>query len=322
MYSDGQAISTRLCKQITTTTSLLRKSINRFNQLACDPFEGSSYMLPQQLAWEEAADLDTLRTWEIVSRCPHSFSLPAKTVRQLIDDLNLKTRAVEEIQLLKKDMTAVVDHYSDEHKSLQQQLVIHVSQEADSLYAQGCIILLKYRLLSCELMLSQAEAKFSPYVTLPKLPDFSILCDSSEIPLPRKFDTYSITEHSEEAEPGDNSSDGLPTADDTSDDSDIPESDEDIADLSTLVNGAETDEVITASYQLKSPEPNAKEVRLSDVHEGTPEPNLKLIPTPAVVPSKGGRKGDNSCSGSREIPHNVNSIQDCDESGDEGMIIV
>ena len=58
-------------------------------------------MLPQQLAWEEAADLDTLRTWEIVSRCPHSFSLPAKTVRQLIDDLNLKTRAVEEIQLLK-----------------------------------------------------------------------------------------------------------------------------------------------------------------------------------------------------------------------------
>ena len=68
-------------------------------------------------------------------------------------------------------MTAVVDYYSDEHKSLQQQLVIHVSQEADSLYAQGCIILLKYCLLSCELMLSQAEAKFSPYVTLPKLPD-------------------------------------------------------------------------------------------------------------------------------------------------------
>ena len=89
-------------------------------------------------------------------------------------------------------MTAVVDYYSDEHKSLQQQLVIHVSQEADSLYAQGCIILLKYCLLSCELMLSQAEAKFSPYVTLPKLPDFSVLCDSSEIPLPRKFDTYSI----------------------------------------------------------------------------------------------------------------------------------
>ena len=47
-----------------------------------------------------------------------------------------------------------------------------------------------------------------------------------------------MTERLEEAEPGDNSSDGLPTADDTSDDSDIPESDEDIADLSTLVNGA------------------------------------------------------------------------------------
>ena len=90
-------------------------------------------------------------------------------------------------------------------------------------------------------MLSQAEAKFSPYVTLPKLPDFSILCDLSEIPLPRKLDAYLTTEHSEEAEPGDNSSDGLPTADDTSDDSDIPESDEDIADLSTLVNGADGD---------------------------------------------------------------------------------
>ena len=60
-------------------------------------------MLPQQLAWEEATDLDTLRTWEIVSRCPHSFNLPAKTVRQLINDLKLKIRAVKEIQLLKKD---------------------------------------------------------------------------------------------------------------------------------------------------------------------------------------------------------------------------
>lgn len=57
--------------------------MNTFNQLAHDPFEGTLYMLPQQLVWEEAADLDTLRTWEIVSNCPHSFSLPAKTVRQL-----------------------------------------------------------------------------------------------------------------------------------------------------------------------------------------------------------------------------------------------
>ena len=89
-------------------------------------------MLPQQLVWEEAADLDTLRTWEIVSNCPHSFSLPAKTVRQLIDDLNLKTRAVEQIQLLKKDMLSVIDYYSDEHYSLQHQLVVHDNQEDPS----------------------------------------------------------------------------------------------------------------------------------------------------------------------------------------------
>ena len=112
-----------------STTSLLQKSINRFNKLAHDPFEGSLYMLPQTLACEEAADLDTLRTWEIVSTCPHSFSHPAETVCQLIDDLNLKTRAVEEIQHLKKDMLSVVDHYQDEHKSLQQQLIMHDNQD-------------------------------------------------------------------------------------------------------------------------------------------------------------------------------------------------
>ena len=78
------------------TTTKVYKPIH---DVALDPFEGSLYLLPQTLSWEDAADLDTLRTWEIVSRCPHSFSLPAKTVRQLIDDLNLKTRAIEEIQL-------------------------------------------------------------------------------------------------------------------------------------------------------------------------------------------------------------------------------
>ena len=79
---------------------------------------------------------------------------------------------------------------------------------------------------------------------------------------------------------------------------------------------------IAAARQHSASDPNVKAVRLSNAHEGTPGPNVKLIPTPAVVPSKGGRKGDDSCYRSREIPHNVNSIQDCDESGDDGVIIV
>ena len=257
-YSDGQAISTRLCKQITSTTSLLRRSINRFNGVVRDPFEGSSYLLPQTLSWESAADLDTLRTWEIVSRCPHSFSLPAKTVRQLIDDLNLKNRAVEEIRLLKEEMLSVVDFYSEEHKSLQQQLVVCENQSDKSRYTQGCIILLKHRLLSCELMLKNAEMHFSSFIAIPDLPSFIVLCDSSKVHHPQNFDGYltNTSNDFEENERDSNDDEGIPTADDTSDNSDVSESSEDeqeTCDLTNLVDGVETEydtQTLSATNQV------------------------------------------------------------------------
>ena len=99
-------------------------------------------MLPNALAWEEAVDLDSLRTWEILSRCTHSFNLPAKTVRELIDNLNLKSWAVEEVQLLKEEMVSVIDFYCEEHRYLQQ--IMEENQVTESLYSQGCITLLKH----------------------------------------------------------------------------------------------------------------------------------------------------------------------------------
>ena len=116
-------------------------------------------------------------------------------------------------------------------------------------------------------MLKQAEAKFSSFITLPKLPDFSILCDSSEIPFPRSFDVYSPNKHSDETGPDDsNDGEGISTADDSSGDSDVPESSEDKKEMSTLVNSTETQndaEVIAA-------------VSSAD-HERTPEPIAKSI---------------------------------------------
>lgn len=136
---DGQAIAKRLSRKITTTTSSLKQAIHRFNNLEPDPLEGSVYTLPGLLTWNTVSNPEEIRKLEL-QEVHSGIELPELSIRKVIDAVNMKARAQEEIPLLKGEMDSMLKFYKKEHFTIIEHMETFAIQAAmqDSLYTKGC----------------------------------------------------------------------------------------------------------------------------------------------------------------------------------------
>ena len=201
-------------------------------------------------------------------QCHSNSELPAQDIRKAIDDLNLKARAEEEIELLKEEMSSTIEFYKAEHITLVEHIEACSIQlrMSESLYTKGCINLLKHRLLLCELMLQKAEQAFSSHLANPVvLPQFYV-CTSSDSPSnilsilnPLVKDENELSVHADHQDPYQSDDDSelfgeeeLDNESDTSDDSSIQPCDPSSSYTSMPVESKDRSD---ASYEDSSVQP-------------------------------------------------------------------
>ena len=144
---DGQSISVRLAKKITSSTSTLKRAISRFTQ---DTLEGTVYYLPATLQWETITDMEELSTLKISSFANAATEkIPITVWSKVIRASSLVKRASEEEEMVVSELAMMNERLIDEHS-----LVLRNIQQkktcTPSNYVQGCLNLLHERLLLCE----------------------------------------------------------------------------------------------------------------------------------------------------------------------------
>lgn len=145
--SDGQSIATRLAKNISSTTSTLKRAISQFNGMCQDILEGSTYTLPRHLSWENVTNFEELTSLEVTSHAT-STTIPIDLWVKVVRASEMKRRAIEEQIVVRNEMQIFEDSVKEEHSLIQRNIVqsnAHLSQ-----FQQGCLNLLYHRLLFCE----------------------------------------------------------------------------------------------------------------------------------------------------------------------------
>lgn len=119
MYAiaDGQSIATRLAKKISSATSTLKRSVNRYNSMHRDTLEGSAYSLPSQLNLVVVSNLEELSFLEVTSLAGNS-KIAIQVWIKVVRASNLKKRSIEEEQMVKSEMKVVEDTLKAEHSLL------------------------------------------------------------------------------------------------------------------------------------------------------------------------------------------------------------
>ena len=100
-----------------------------------------------------------------------SETVPTEVLAKIVRAHDMKRRASEEVEILKKEMSRVVEFYSKEHSLLKQHTDCLNTTDSLSVFQQGCLNLLYHRLLLCEKILVHLSSLFSHHhnLTIPKL---------------------------------------------------------------------------------------------------------------------------------------------------------
>ncbi len=170
LFADGQSIATRLAKKISSATSTLKRSVNRYNSMHRDTLEGSAYSLPSQLNWVVVSNLEELSSLEVTSLAGNS-KIAIQVWIKVVRASNLKKRSIEEEQMVKSEMKVVEDTLKAEHSLLVQN--IHDLQEP-SQYQVGCLNLLNKQLLLSEVSLMNFSETVKKYHSV-LLPQFHVI---------------------------------------------------------------------------------------------------------------------------------------------------
>lgn len=177
MYTlDGQSIATRLAKKITSTTGTLNRAISRFNGMLPDSLEGIAYELPRDLKWESVANLEELSSLEVSSLASKSaVTVPIELWVKVVRASNMTRRASEQEQMVKKEFASLESSMKAEHSILLQYITTIMQRSSPiSSYQNGCLNLLKRRLLLCEASLLSFAKSVTSYHTV-SMPQLEIL---------------------------------------------------------------------------------------------------------------------------------------------------
>ncbi len=184
--TDGQKIATRISKKISSTTSTLKRSLNRFNTMRPDSLEHTAYSLPSQLSWDSVKNLEELSSLEVTSTLAKSSTVPINLWLKAVRASNMKKRSIEEQQLVAEEMKTVEFTLCEEH-SLIMKHILHIKQCEQynelSRFQVGCVHLLYERLLLCEASMQSFSQAVREYhcVKFPEmliLDHYSLLCAS------------------------------------------------------------------------------------------------------------------------------------------------
>lgn len=140
-----------------------------------DILEGTAYHLPDKLNWEVVTNTERLTTSEMNSMSSETASAPTEILAKIVRAHDMKSRASEEVEILKKEMSRVVEFYSKEHSLLMQHIDCLNTTDSLPVFQQGCLNLLYHRLLLCEKILVHLSSLFSHHhnLSIPKLSLFT-----------------------------------------------------------------------------------------------------------------------------------------------------
>ena len=97
-------------------------------------------------------------------------AVPIELATKLTRAHDMKERAVEELKMVREEMTRVVDFYTSEHSLLRQHIDrLNAIDSELSGFQSGCLNLLYHRLLSCEASLVNFSSSVDHNVHLPEL---------------------------------------------------------------------------------------------------------------------------------------------------------
>ncbi|XP_028411851.1 uncharacterized protein LOC114534588 [Dendronephthya gigantea] len=168
-YSDGQAIATKLSKQINRKTNAIKSTVTKYNaSLAAlqELVDG----LPKELNFDEAKDPESslYRTY-----CDESTveSVPFSVKRSAIDLQNFLDRCKEEQQLLLKEMEMLFDHYLKRRDCLEESYQLH--SQNDCRLSNGICTVVKSEICETNNILLSLGTTFRNHLDAPILDTIS-----------------------------------------------------------------------------------------------------------------------------------------------------
>lgn len=147
-----------------------------------DSLEGIAYELPHELKWESVTNLEELSSLEVSSLASKStVTIPIELWMKVVRASNMMRRASEEEQMVKNEFVNLENNMKAEHSTLLQYIAaVPQSSSPNSLYQNGCLNLLKRRLLLCEASLLSFAKCVTPYYTV-NIPRLEILGSDARI---------------------------------------------------------------------------------------------------------------------------------------------
>ena len=139
--------------------------------MAADVLEGTAYHLPDRLNWELVANVERVTSLEVDSIIS-STAVPTELSAKIVRAFDMKRRVEEEVEILREEISRILDFYTREHSLLEQHIDDCInSTDSPSCFKQGCLNLLYHRLLYCEVTLMHFSNSISyhHHVLLPKL---------------------------------------------------------------------------------------------------------------------------------------------------------
>ncbi|XP_035690811.1 uncharacterized protein LOC118425820 isoform X2 [Branchiostoma floridae] len=121
-YPDGQAISLKLARQLTTTNTKLQKTVDEYNAVATQ-WEPKHPNFPVSIQFREATDPSWQTYLCLDPNMLEEPGLPRSVQRRAIEHLNLLQRAEEEVEMVRQEMKDVFNHFQTERELVEAEIM-------------------------------------------------------------------------------------------------------------------------------------------------------------------------------------------------------
>ncbi|PIK40423.1 hypothetical protein BSL78_22706 [Apostichopus japonicus] len=160
-YADGQQFAQRLCKQISSVGTKLKREVEKFNADMVHLVTSSSHF-PSEVTFQQVCDV-TSSLWnclgvDAVQQC----HVPRHVRNQLVDMIHKVNHSKDELNLLKEEMLRMVAFFQEELRQVHDRL-----KEFAIGIGQHC--LLKQKCTITYLSLEYCRRSFGSIIDLPPL---------------------------------------------------------------------------------------------------------------------------------------------------------
>ncbi|XP_053402702.1 glutamic acid-rich protein-like [Mercenaria mercenaria] len=147
----GQAVATRLSKQLKQTNKKIKGHLVEYNELG-----GHQTGLPVKLHFNDVKDTDAA-IWTGLQLHATSDAVPHRVQQQAVQYYSMVKRALEEQEMLKQEMHSTIGWYHFQHNSLLEMIQTASKVECAFLVKEG---------LHTEMMLKVLSLSYQPFIDI------------------------------------------------------------------------------------------------------------------------------------------------------------